>query len=128
MDAFAAPTVEVFVVVEGRVGLWNDADRLAGAGPGARRSGRALRLLRHAHRPGRRPACRGAAPSTVARLPEAAVLPAFTSPGGSRFLASEVSSALHGYETPTYSSCPTWCAPSPWSSRAGARSPRRCGR
>ena len=39
VDAFAAPTVEVFVVVEGRVGLWNDADQLAGAaqervGPG----------------------------------------------------------------------------------------------
>ena len=30
VDAFAEPTVEVFVVVEGSVGLWNAADELAG--------------------------------------------------------------------------------------------------
>jgi CBS domain-containing protein len=41
-------------------------------------------------------------PTTVARLPEVAVLPAFTSRGGSRFLAREVSMALRGRAAPTY--------------------------
>lgn len=103
LDAFASPTVEVFVVVEGRVGLWNDADQLAG--PAQERVGSGGLFGFSAMLTGQPVGPRAVAlrPSTVARLPEAAVLPAFTSPGGSRFLASEVSSALHGHETPTYS-------------------------
>ena len=102
VDAFAQPTVEVFVVVEGRVGLWNDADQFAG--PAQERVGPGGLFGFSAMLTGQPVGPRAVAlrPSTVARLPEAAVLPAFTSPGGTRFLAAEVSSALHGHETPTY--------------------------
>lgn len=103
VDAFAEPTVEVFVVVEGRVGLWNDRDQISG--PAQERVGPGGLFGFSAMLTGQPVGPRAVAlrPSTVARLPEAAVLPAFTSPGGSRFLASEVADVLHGYEPPTYS-------------------------
>ena len=103
VDAFAQATVEVFVVVEGRVGLWNDADALAG--PAQERLGPGELFGFSAMLTGQPVGPRAVAlrPTTVARLPEAAVLPAFTSPGGTRFLAREVSEALHGGTTaPTY--------------------------
>ncbi|GAA3570494.1 DUF294 nucleotidyltransferase-like domain-containing protein [Microlunatus spumicola] len=102
VDAFAEPTVEVFVVVEGRVGLWNAADQLAGPvqeridpgglfGFGAMLTGQAVGPRAVALRR-----------TTVARLPEAAVLPAFTSRGGTRFLAREMATAMRGRTSPTY--------------------------
>ncbi|MGI3783812.1 MAG: putative nucleotidyltransferase substrate binding domain-containing protein [Janthinobacterium lividum] len=103
VDAFAEPTVEVFVVVEGRVGLWNEADRLAG--PVQERLGPGNLFGFSAMLTGQPVGPRVVAlrPTTVARLPEAAVLPAFTSRGGIRFLAREVSTALRGRAAaPTY--------------------------
>ncbi len=103
VDAFAEPTVEVFVVVEGRVGLWNEADRLAG--PAQERLGPGSLFGFSAMLTGQPVGPRTVAlrRTTVARLPEAAVLPAFTSRGGIRFLASEVSTALRGRAgAPTY--------------------------
>ena len=102
LDAFAEPTVEVLVVVEGRVGLWNAADQLAGPvqerldpgglfGFGAMLTGQPVGPRAVALRP-----------TTVARLPEAAVLPAFTSRGGTRFLAREMAAAIRERTAPTY--------------------------
>jgi len=102
VDAFTEPTVEVFVVVEGRVGLWNEADRLAG--PVQERLEPAGLFGFSAMLTGQPVGPRAVAlrPTTVARLPEAAVLPAFTSRGGIRYLAAEVSTALHRRAAPTY--------------------------
>ena len=103
VDAFAEPTVEVFVVVRGRVGLWNESDQLGG--PAQARLGPGQLFGFSAMLTGQPVGPRAVAlrPTTVARLPEAAVLPAFTSPGGTRFLAREVSSALRDRTPPTYS-------------------------
>jgi len=103
VDAFAEPTVEVFVVVEGRVGVWNDPDQLAG--PAQEKLGPGGLFGFSAMLTGQPVGPRAVAlrPSTVARLPEDAVLPAFTSRGGIRFLAGEVSTVLHRHPEPTYS-------------------------
>lgn len=102
LDAFAAPSVEVFVVVEGSVALWNDLDAIAGPAQEHLEPGGLFGFS--AMLTGRPVGPRAVAlrPTTVARLPEAAVLPAFTSPGGTRFLAAEMSAALRAREAPTY--------------------------
>lgn len=102
VDAFAEPTVEVFVVVEGRVGLWNAADELAG--PVQERLGPGGLFCFGAMLTGQPVGPRAVAlrPTTVARLPEAAVLPAFTSRGGTRFLAREMAAAFRERTSPTY--------------------------
>lgn len=102
VDAFATASVEVFVVVEGSVALWNDVDALTGPAqehlePGALFGFSAMLTGRPVG-----PRAVALRPTTVARLPEAAVLPAFTSPGGTRFLAAEMSAALRGRDAPTY--------------------------
>jgi CBS domain-containing protein len=102
LDAFVEPTVEVLVVVEGRVGLWNDADQLAG--PVQERLDPGMLFGFGAMLTGQPVGPRAVAlrPTTVARLPEAAVLPAFTSRGGTRFLAREMASAMRGRTATTY--------------------------
>ncbi|MGI3784031.1 MAG: putative nucleotidyltransferase substrate binding domain-containing protein [Janthinobacterium lividum] len=102
IDAFAAPTVEVFVVVEGRVGLWNDADLLAGPVQERLEPGHLFGFSAMLTGQPVGPRAVALRPTTVARLPEVAVLPAFTSPRGTRFLAREVSTALRGRAAPTY--------------------------
>ena len=102
LDAFAEPTVEVFVVVEGRVGLWDSADELAGPvqvrlGPGGLFGFGAMLTGQPVG-----PRAVALRPTTVARLPEAAVLPAFTSRGGTRFLAREMAAALRDRTATTY--------------------------
>ncbi|MBB3325849.1 putative nucleotidyltransferase substrate binding domain-containing protein [Microlunatus antarcticus] len=103
VDAFAEPTVEVFVVVAGRVGLWNEADQLAGPAQERLEPGGLFGFSAMLTGQPVGPRAVALRPTTVARLPEAAVLPAFTSRGGTRFLASEVSTALHRRAAPTYS-------------------------
>ncbi len=103
VDAFAEATVEVFVVIEGRVGLWNEADRLAGPAQERLQPGGLFGFSAMLTGQPVGPRAVALRASTVARLPEAAVLPAFTSRGGTRFLAREVSTALHRREAPTYS-------------------------
>lgn len=102
LDAFAEPTVEVFVVIQGRVGLWNDADLLAGPAQERIEPGGLFGFSAMLTGQPVGPRAVALRPTTVARLPEVAVLPAFTSRGGTRFLAREVSTALHGRAAPTY--------------------------
>ncbi len=98
LDAFAEPSAEVFVVVDGQIGLWHrtegDDDREGGEpderlGPG-RLFGFSTMLTQRAIGP------RAVAltPGTVARIPGTAVLPAFASARGARFLAEQVSTAI----------------------------------
>jgi CBS domain-containing protein len=84
-DAFTGPTAEVFLVIAGRVELWNDADALGGPadqvlGPGGL-FGFSSMLTE-----------RAVGPRAVA-AGDAAVAPAFASRTGARFLAEQVSSA-----------------------------------
>jgi CBS domain-containing protein len=102
VDAFAEPTVEVFVVIEGRVGLWNDADLLSGPAQERLEPGGLFGFSAMLTGQPVGPRAVALRPTTVARLPEVAVLPAFTSRGGIRFLASEVATALHRRAAPTY--------------------------
>jgi CBS domain-containing protein len=102
VDAFAEPTVEVFVVVEGRVGLWNDADLLAGPAQERLEPGHLFGFSAMLTGQAVGPRAVALRPTTIARLPEVAVLPAFTSPRGTRFLAREVATALHGRSTAAY--------------------------
>lgn len=102
VDAFAEPTVEVFVVVRGRVGLWNAADLLAGPVQERLEPGQLFGFSAMLTGQPVGPRAVALRPTTVARLPEAAVLPAFTSRGGTRFLAREMSLALSGRTAPTY--------------------------
>jgi CBS domain-containing protein len=104
LDAFRNPTVEVFVVVEGRVHLWNDADVptevpdeivLAGGvfGFSAMLTERSV---------GPRAVASGEA--EIARVPATLAAPAFASRRGAGFLAEIVSSArLRAPAAPTYS-------------------------
>jgi CBS domain-containing protein len=104
LDAFGNPSVEVFVVLEGHVHLWNDADTRAEGpdeivSPGGMFGFSAMLTERSI---GPRAVAAGAV--TVARIPAALAAPVFTSRRGARFLAEIVSSArLRVPAAPTYS-------------------------
>ena len=103
LDAFDAPAEDVFVVLEGRVELWEEsgpvgrpADTVLGSGGlfgfSALLTGRAVG-----------PRAVAARDVVVARLPRSAVEPVFASRRGARFLAGELSSSLRRQGgTPTY--------------------------
>ncbi|WP_232668322.1 putative nucleotidyltransferase substrate binding domain-containing protein [Pseudonocardia sp. TRM90224] len=105
LDAFRDPTVEVFVVIEGHVQLWNNADtRLEGpdevVSPGGMFGFSAMLTERSI---GPRAVAAGAV--LVARIPAALAAPVFTSSRGARFLAEMVSSArrrVPAAAAPTY--------------------------
>ncbi|HZZ50931.1 MAG TPA: putative nucleotidyltransferase substrate binding domain-containing protein [Pseudonocardia sp.] len=104
LDAFRNPTVEVFVVLEGRVHLWNDADAstempdeivLAGGvfGFSAMLTERSIG-----------PRAVAAGEAAIARVPSDLAAPAFASRRGAGFLAEIVSSArLRAPAAPNYS-------------------------
>ena len=98
------PSVEVYVVVSGRVELWNDPARLGEPpdevlGPGGLFGFSAMLTERSIG-----PRAVAAVPSTVARIPEAAALPVFTSRLGARFLAGRLAAIPVRPEIgPTYS-------------------------
>jgi CBS domain-containing protein len=104
LDAFTNLTVEVFVVVDGHVDLWNNADRITEAaderlGPGEVFGFSAMLTERSVG-----PRAVAATAATVARLPASAVAPAFASRRGARFLAERLSSANRRFVgAPTYS-------------------------
>jgi CBS domain-containing protein len=104
LDAFATASVEVYVVVSGRVELWNDPAHLGGPpgevlGPGGLFGFSAMLTERSIG-----PRAVAAVPSTVARIPEAAALPVFTSRLGARFLAGRLAAIPVRPEVgPTYS-------------------------
>lgn len=90
VDAFRSPQGVVYVVLEGRVGLWNDPDELAGPsdemlGPGGVFGFSALLTGR--------PVGPRAVAATAARLvlvPSSAAMTAFTSTTGAQFLAEHI--------------------------------------
>jgi CBS domain-containing protein len=103
-DGFADDTSQVFLVIAGRVELWNTADRLTGPadenlGPGGVFGFSAMLTERSVG-----PRAVALTAATVARIPGSVVVPAFTSRHGARFLAEQVSSAnRHVAGTPAYS-------------------------
>ena len=125
LDAFATASVDVHVVVSGRVELWDDQSRLGGApdevlGPGGVFGFSAMLTERSIG-----PKAVAAVRSTVARIPETAALPVFTSRQGARYLAERLAAIPVRAEVgPTYS---TVDEPGPeraagrWSGRVGLR-------
>jgi CBS domain-containing protein len=104
LDAFVNLTAEVYVVLDGAVDLWNNADRITEVaderlGPGDLFGFSAMLTERSV---GPRAVASGEA--TVAKIPAPVVAPAFASRRGARFLAEKVSSAnRHFAGAPTYS-------------------------
>jgi CBS domain-containing protein len=102
LDAFTEPATDVFVVVAGRVDLWNGADRISDApdetlGP-CGLFGFSAALTERAIGP----RAVAATDVVVARLPAAAVTPAFATAEGARFLAEQVSARRGGDGLPGY--------------------------
>ena len=104
-DGFTDSTSEVFLVLAGRVELWNDVERLheppdEHLGPGGV-FGFSTMLTERALGP----LAVATTDATVARIPGAVVLPAFASRPGARFLAEQVTSAGRATPaaTPAYS-------------------------
>ncbi len=89
LDAFTQVSVEVFVVLTGRVDLWHDAEALGEAadqhlGPGGIFGFSAMLTERSLG-----PRVMAVDEVTVAAIPEAAAEPAFASRQGARFLAAQ---------------------------------------
>ena len=103
-DAFVEPTAEVFLVIAGRVELWNGSDALSEPadevlGPGGVFGFSAMLTERSVG-----PRAVAATEATVARMPGSVAAPAFTSRQGARFLAERVSAAGRpGPRAPAYS-------------------------
>lgn len=96
LDAFLAPSREMFVVLSGQVQLWNsvpapvdDADEILGSGGVFGFSA----LLRNEPIG---PLAVALGPVRIARIPSEAVTPAFSSAAGLRFLAQHLPSAVVG--------------------------------
>jgi CBS domain-containing protein len=104
LDAFTAASVEVFVVVTGRVEVWDDLSRVDGPadevlGPGGLFGFSALLTERSVG-----PRAVAIETSTVARIPEAAAAPVFASRHGARFLAARIAAVPPAASSgPTYS-------------------------
>lgn len=104
LDAFATPSAEVYLVLSGRVELWDDLPRLGGPpdeslGPGGLFGFSAMLTERSVG-----PRAVAAEASTVARIPEAAAWPVFTSREGARYLAERLAQVPLPVEVgPTYS-------------------------
>ena len=104
LDAFRNPSVEVFVVLEGHVHLWNDGDRRAEGpdevvAPGGVFGFSAMLTERSIG-----PRAVAAGEVVAARIPAALAAPVFTSRRGARFLAEIMSSARSRVPAaPTYS-------------------------
>ena len=103
LDAFRTPTVEVFVVISGRVLVWNDADPGTAdpdevRGPGGIFGYSAMLTERSV---GPRAVADGEV--VVARIPASLAAPAFASRTGARFLAEHATAARRVPAAPTYS-------------------------
>jgi CBS domain-containing protein len=103
LDAFGAPSTEVFVVVEGHVDLWDDAHRLSEApderlGPGGVFGFSAMLTERSLG-----PRVVATEPAVVAAIPAAVVEPAFATRQGARFLAAQGVARQHRTGLPSYS-------------------------
>lgn len=93
LDAFSGPTVEVFVVLTGRVDLWNDVDRSVrdpdeSVGPGGIFGFSAMLSERSIG-----PRAVAAELSTIALIPSSVASSAFATRSGARFLARRMFAA-----------------------------------
>ncbi len=103
VDAFARPNNQLFVVVDGEVGLWNDRDRLLQIPDERLAEGDVFGFSSMLTERSVGPRAVASGPTTVAVIPGSAVAPAFTSSTGSRFLAEHMSAAIRrGAQRPTY--------------------------
>lgn len=101
LDAFTRPNDEVWVVVEGRMDVWNDAERFTDApdevlGPGGL-FGFSSMLMGAAIGPR---AVAGTDATVVARMPRELVAPVFTSAAGAEFLAAQIARKAVGRHRP----------------------------
>lgn len=104
LDAFRNPTSEVFVVLQGRVHLWNDADNHTGSPDEVVAAGGVFGFSAMLTESSVGPWAVAAGDSVVARIPAELAAPAFTTRRGARFLAEIVSSTVPRASTaPTYS-------------------------
>jgi len=104
LDAFTHLTAEVFVVVSGRVDLWNNADRITEAADERVEVGGLFGFSAMLTERSVGPRAVAASRATVARIPASVVAPAFASRRGARFLAEKLSSANQAFAgAPTYS-------------------------
>ena len=103
-DAFTDPTSEVFLVLAGRVELWNSPDALDEPADEILGAGGVFGFSAMLTERSVGPRAVAATDTTVARMPGSVVAPAFTSRPGARFLAERVSSARkHVAGSPAYS-------------------------
>jgi CBS domain-containing protein len=104
LDAYRNPTVEVFVVLEGCVHLWNNADNRTDGPEEIVSPGGVFGFSAMLTESSIGPRAVAAGGVTVARIPAALAAPVFTSRRGARFLAEIVSSARRRVPAaPTYS-------------------------
>jgi CBS domain-containing protein len=104
LDAFTEPAVEVFVVVSGRVRLWNDADQFGGPADEELAEGGVFGFSAMLTERSIGPRAVAAGPAVVARIPAAQATPAFASRRGARFVAEILSAGRRRVSAvPTYS-------------------------
>jgi CBS domain-containing protein len=104
LDAFRNPTSEVFVVLEGRVHLWNDADNHTGRPDQVVTPGGVFGFGAMLTESSVGPWAASAGDSLVARIPADLAAPAFATRRGARFLAEIVASTVpRASSTPSYS-------------------------
>jgi CBS domain-containing protein len=103
VDAFTEPNSELFVVVDGEVGLWNDRDRLLQVPDERLVEGDVFGFSSMLTERPVGPRAVASGPTTVAVIPGSVVAPAFTSTVGARFLAEHMSAAMRRTaQRPTY--------------------------
>ena len=86
LDAFTDPSPAVYVVVEGRVGLWHEADRLDGPADEAIGVGAVFGFTAMLSERSVGPRAVALTPATVARLPQREASAAFATRRGAAFL------------------------------------------
>jgi CBS domain-containing protein len=103
LDAFRNPTVEVFVVVSGRVLLWNGADPGTTEADEVRGPGDVFGFSAMLTERSVGPRAVADGEVVAARIPASLAAPAFASRTGARFLAETMTAARRVSGVPTYS-------------------------
>jgi CBS domain-containing protein len=104
LDAFTEPSVEVFVVVSGRVQLWNDAEQVGDRADEVLGVGGVFGFSAMLTERSIGPRAVAAGDTLVARIPAALATPAFASRRGARFVAEILSTGRRRVSAvPTYS-------------------------
>jgi CBS domain-containing protein len=104
LDAFTEPAAEVFIVVSGRVQLWNAADQVGARADEVLAVGGVFGFSAMLTERSIGPRAVAAGDTLVARIPAALATPAFASRRGARFVAEIMSSARRTVSAvPTYS-------------------------